>query len=315
MRIFLLAAALTLAGCVSLRDDIQSALRDQPSVELTETPFFPQEQYQCGPAALATLLTANGVAVSPDQLTPNVYTPGRRGSLQQDLIGATRAAGLLPYRIDPTLDALLDALQAGRPVLVLQNLGVGWWPQWHYAVVVGYDPAAKTLILRSGTDKRRQTRMKTFLNTWARSDFWGIVALQPNQVPAGVDRARYFRSIAAIESIGETRTALRFWTGASTRWPEDPVPMLGQGNAYLALGDFDRALSLFEALLASGHFRSVATNNLAYTKAQLGRFDEALGLLNRELVAPQDPDLETTLRETRREIQMLRQSKQAVEQR
>lgn len=37
--------------------------------ELTNTPFFPQQQYQCGPAALATALSAANIQVRPEQLT------------------------------------------------------------------------------------------------------------------------------------------------------------------------------------------------------------------------------------------------------
>ena len=33
---------------------------------------------------------------------------------------------------------------AGSPVLVLQQLGVGPWPAWHYAVVIGYDRTTAT---------------------------------------------------------------------------------------------------------------------------------------------------------------------------
>jgi len=34
--------------------------------ELREVPFFPQEEFQCGPAALATVLAASGVKVTPE---------------------------------------------------------------------------------------------------------------------------------------------------------------------------------------------------------------------------------------------------------
>ena len=43
-------------------------------VELTQTPFFPQQSHQCGPAALATALGASGVDVTPDDLVPQTYT-------------------------------------------------------------------------------------------------------------------------------------------------------------------------------------------------------------------------------------------------
>ena len=84
-RALLAAGLLLLAGCASRAPvllPITTQQGSEPRVELTDTPFFPQEAYQCGPAALATLLNANGVAVSPEQLVPQVYLPERRGSLQ-----------------------------------------------------------------------------------------------------------------------------------------------------------------------------------------------------------------------------------------
>lgn len=41
-------------------------------VELREVPFFPQEAYQCGPAALATMLGQRGLALTPGQLKDEV---------------------------------------------------------------------------------------------------------------------------------------------------------------------------------------------------------------------------------------------------
>src|SRR3569623_3188919 len=54
------------------------------AVELAAVPFFPQERYQCGPAALATVLASSGAAVTADELAPQVYLPARQGSLQPE---------------------------------------------------------------------------------------------------------------------------------------------------------------------------------------------------------------------------------------
>ena len=83
---------LWLAGCAAIgsREAILEGV-DPARVELESTPFFPQSDYQCGPAALATVLAADGVDVTADQLVSEVYLPGRRGSLQVELIAATRA--------------------------------------------------------------------------------------------------------------------------------------------------------------------------------------------------------------------------------
>ncbi|MGB5345137.1 MAG: PA2778 family cysteine peptidase, partial [Woeseia sp.] len=157
-------------------------------LELVDTPFFPQQAYQCGPAALMTVLTESGVDTSVEQLVDQVYLPARQGSLQSEILAASRAAERLPYVIDTSMSAIVAELAAGRPVLILQNLSVGWAPLWHYAVVVGVDPHNDEIVLRSGTDARRIMRTAVFLRTWRRSDYWGIVTLRPGELPARPDR-------------------------------------------------------------------------------------------------------------------------------
>ena len=119
-----LAAALSLFGCAG-----RAMLRDMTpppasaARELEATPFFPQVTHQCGPAALATVLGASGVETTPEALVDAVYVPGLHGSLQVELLAASRRAGRIPYPVGPALDALIAEIDAGRPVLVLQNLG------------------------------------------------------------------------------------------------------------------------------------------------------------------------------------------------
>src|SRR5688572_23044905 len=98
-RLIGLICLLSLTGCTtypSVRETLSAT--DVPSpqtkVELTTTPFFPQKTHQCGPAALASVLSAAGVAITPDELTNEVYLPARRGSLQLELLAATRRRGL-----------------------------------------------------------------------------------------------------------------------------------------------------------------------------------------------------------------------------
>jgi hypothetical protein len=197
-------------------------LRDyQSTIELADTPFFPQEDYQCGPAALATVLLDSGVDVDAGELIPKVYVPARHGSLQPEMLAASRAYDRIPYVIAPDFAALIAEVAAGRPVLVLQNLGVAAVPVWHYAVVIGYSADAGEMILRSGMDRRRITRAKLFARTWQRSGNWGMIALRPGELPASAEPARYLRAVAAVESIG------RFDLAAASL-PVGPQPLAGQ---------------------------------------------------------------------------------------
>ena len=98
---------IALAACASRQPVLPpSTPQDTDPVELSNTAFFPQDEYQCGPAALATVLHSAGVAAQPDALAKQVYLPARRGSLQPELAAATRRAARVPYLIPPNLQAL-----------------------------------------------------------------------------------------------------------------------------------------------------------------------------------------------------------------
>src|SRR5262245_38766964 len=191
-----------------------------PARDLEATPFFPQVTHQCGPAALATVLGASGVDTTPDALVPAVYVPGLHGSLQVELLAASRRAGRIAYVIEPTLGALVAEIDAGRPVLVLQNLGWTLVPRWHYAVVVGYSRVDDRIVLRSGRTERQAVSTAKFERSWARGGAWGIVMLAPGELPVHADPESYVAATAAFESANDGLAALPAWERAFEHWPE-----------------------------------------------------------------------------------------------
>jgi tetratricopeptide (TPR) repeat protein len=279
------AVLLLLPGCAT-RPTLPGS--GSPPLELTETPFFPQDAYQCGPAALATVLNSAGVAVQPDALVEQVYLPARQGSLQVELLAATRRAGRIPYRIDPELGALGAELAAGRPVLVLQNLGLGFLPVWHYAVVVGLDPIADEFILRSGTERRRHERAHAFLRSWQLADHWGFVALRPGQLPATVERTRYLEAVASAESHLPPQARREAYQAALARWPRDPVARFGLAYALHAAGDLANAEAAYRALIAERPRHVIALNNLAEVLATRGCHAQARQAASHALVMARD---------------------------
>lgn len=291
-----------LSGCASIPDSARELPETGARIELGNTPFHPQERYQCGPAALTTVLEASGVEVTLEEIVGKVYLPERKGSLQLELLAATRTSGRLPYVIDPSMDAILDELAAGRPVLVLQNLGVSAIPRWHYAVVVGIDTSRDRVILRSGTERRRETPIDLFLRTWSRSEFWGFVGLRPGELPANVDRERYFAAVVGLEQAGRPREAADAWRAALDQWPDDATALFGLGNSQLALGDTGAATRSYDKLIAANPGLVVARNNRAMALARERRFDAALEEIDRAIRLNDDDTLETLLEGTRTEI-------------
>lgn len=210
-------------------------------VELNDVPFFPQDAYQCGPAALATMLVQRDVEITPEQLVPRVYLPGRKGSLQLELVAAARAEGLLAYPLQPRIEDLLTELAAGNPVLVLQNLGSDWWPVWHFAVAVGYDLNAGTVLLRSGEDRRQVHGLRYFESTWARAKRWAVLTLPPDRLPATARASDWLRAASDLEQIGQARPAVQAYQSATRQWPEEGLAWFALGNSQYAGGDLAAA--------------------------------------------------------------------------
>ena len=289
------------AGCTTLQTDrIRATANAFPRpVELTTVPFFPQEEYQCGPAALATVLTWTGVNVTPAELAPQVYLPERQGSLQLELIGAARRHGRIPYVLQPQLESLLAEVTSGNPVLMLQNLSFWWYPKWHYAVVVGFDLKSDRLVLRSGREERHEVPFKVFERTWRRSDYWAMVVLSPERLPFTAEEIPYVRAVAPLERLSRwPETALAYAT-ALTRWPKSLAARMGLGNSRHALGDVRGAEEAFRQVTQDHPQAAVAFNNLAQALADQGRLPEAQAAAQRavELGGPQSETFRETLKQ------------------
>ncbi len=275
--------ALALAGCAtsSRMADYAATARLPAAVELDSTPFHPQVDQQCGPAALATVLGAAGHAASLEQLAHEIFLPGRKGSLQPELVAAIRSRGLLPYELERHPGELMAELAAGHPVLVLQKQGFGPWPAWHYAVVIGYDSRRGTFLLRSGTNARLELRAVAFDVTWRRADRWAIVALVPGQWPARPDVARYMRAAAALEAVGRLGPARTAYEAAIERWPNEPMPRLGLANVDASEARWSEAERGYAAVLALDPGSAAALNNRAEALARLGCVATARDVLAR----------------------------------
>ncbi|MCC5867757.1 MAG: PA2778 family cysteine peptidase [Gammaproteobacteria bacterium] len=253
-----------LGGCAA-GPELQ-LLREQGStVELTEVPFFAQDQYQCGPAALATVLVSDGVEVTPQQLVSQVYVPDRRGSLQAELLAATRSHGRVPYVMNHSLAPILEALHAGYPVLVLQNLGLDRWPIWHYAVLIGFDAEREEFLLRSGTTRRQRSTARSFLGSWDRAGRWSMVVVPANAPPAGADVLGWLQAVAPFESTGNLDTAIEGYEAAVARWPESGVAWTALGNVRYLQQAFAAAANAYERALTLSPELWVARNNLVQT--------------------------------------------------
>jgi hypothetical protein len=280
----LLAAVALLAGCATPQTRMLTAERPAVSrAELVEVPFFPQQEYQCGPAALATVMVAAGKPVTPEELAPQVFLPQRQGSLQVEMMAAPRRHGLVSLPLAPQLGDVLAEVAAGNPVVMLQNLALDWYPMWHYAVVVGYDLDRETIILRSGEERRLELPLATFERTWARGKHWAMLALPPHKLSQTVAPEAHVRAVVALEKAGFADAARSAYHAVLGKSPDNLTALLGAGNTAHALGDLAGSERAFR-LAAERHPDSdAALNNLAQVLADQGKLGEAEAVAQRAL--------------------------------
>ncbi len=234
---------------------------------LDAVPFYPQERYQCGPASLAMMLNSQGLQTDPEILKELVFIPGREGALQVEMVAAARAHGMLAYPLDGKLESLLTEISSGNPVLVMQNLRFDWWPQWHFAVVVGYDAKQRNLILHTDTRERERIALEAFANTWGRAENWSVVILPPDQVPATAKPLRFLQSAYDLETTGSTMAADIAYETAEATWPDQPAATMARGNLAWQLGRQSEAAGHFLRTVKLFPEFSEGWNNLAFALA------------------------------------------------
>ena len=244
-------------------------------VELTRVPFFTQGDDLCGPASISMVLNYRGMNLTPQKLEPLIYIPGKKGSLQTEMLAVTRRFGYIPYVIEPNLVALAKEVSAGNPVVILQNLGLSWYPKWHYAVVVGYDIDRDIFILRTGDTDRKEMSRHWFSRYWAGSDNWAMVVMPPNKLPATADEHNYVSSVAALERLGEWSQIATAYQTAVEAWPKSFIARLGLGTAYYHLHKLRLARDNYLFAVDLEPKSAVAHNNLAQTLLELGQVKQA----------------------------------------
>ncbi|WP_404345527.1 PA2778 family cysteine peptidase [Vreelandella venusta] len=239
-----------------------------PQTELTEVPFFAQTEYQCGPATLAMVLNHEGVEASVDELIPQVFLPERDGSVQPEMLATVRRYERLAIPIRGTMDALLTHLEAGDPVVVMQNLALPAFPMWHYAVAIGFDLPNETLTLRSGEIERHTLSFSRFDATWARSERWGFLVSEPGRLPEAVTARNALEAISAFEEQHGPVKALSSWQAFGERFPANPLGQFALGNALYAAEQPQAALDAFEAATQLDSAMGAAWLNLAILQLQ-----------------------------------------------
>ena len=159
------ACVLGLAACAG--HPTPSKIHGLPErVELNGVPAFRGDTYQGGPAALASMLSQQGIVITPGLLDKPLHLPGGEADLERNMQILAREYGMLVYPLDAKLTALLAQVAAGYPVMVRITEGSTLWAEPRYAVLVGFNQQNSTVLLRVARDRRRPVAFSDFESAW-----------------------------------------------------------------------------------------------------------------------------------------------------
>lgn len=135
-------------------------------------PFFPQEEYQCGPASLAGVLNFWGIKISPEDIAREIYSPAAKGTLNMDLFFYAQKKGLPAQQYQGSLEDIKKNISAGIPLIVQVDYGFLFYERIHFMVVVGYNNEG--IIANSGLEKNKFILLSSFLKSWKKSNYWTL---------------------------------------------------------------------------------------------------------------------------------------------
>lgn len=280
-----------LSGCQStpqadkLRQEGLASLPDSHTIQ--SVPFFPQEQFYCGPTTLSEVFGYYGESTSPEDIAPKLFIPNKEGSLQLEMVSATRQFGFLPYTERGTLTSIMSLVKDDIPVIVFQNLSIQLLPQWHYAVVIGFDSEKGTVTLHTGLTPNHEMSIELFERTWGRGNYWYLAPVPPKVTSSEMTPFTYVSAAYDMLKVGDKAQSLAFLETASQTWPSYWLSYFLIANYYLEHPDIEGnnklAITWFEKGYDVGQHQQAYVHNYIIALRKGNRLESANKVLKQAL--------------------------------
>jgi predicted double-glycine peptidase len=225
---------------------LPSAPGQAPSSELhlLNVPYLPQSEALCGGAAIAMIMRYWGATDVYAETFASLVDPAASGIHGGDLVAALRSRGYEAQSVAGTRHHIDSRLAARQPVVALIEDRPG---RFHYVVIVGW-AEGHVIVHDPARAPFRILDEKTFLNAWAASGNWTLIA-----TPSNADRRR---TVDAEAPLPDDRL--------SRRSPDQPCgDLMHEGIRLAGADNLTGARRLFELAAtmcpdAAGPWREMA---------------------------------------------------------
>lgn len=283
----ILAYSLLLGGCATSKiQDYRST--NEPTNKKLEVPFVAQGDNLCGPATLKMASEKYIPGTPLETYKKFAFAEKAGGTFKSDMLSTTRRLGLVPYRVS-NLKTMLSEIDQNRPVIVFQNLGLSWFPKWHYALLTGYDSQKNIVYLHSGFTAYDEMGFSLFVRTWKRGENWSYAILPSDIIPSYAEWEEVLDNATTFDNLKNIDVSRNIYSSMTKRWPNRFEPYLGLANIEYALNKKKSAISYIKKAIEIEPNHPALLYNLAVLYQETGQKKLAFQFKTKTLqVAPPD---------------------------
>jgi len=152
---------------------VSSLNSTQPSHVIKNVPFHPQEEFQCGPASLASVLNYWNINITPEEIASEIYSKSARGTLNMDMLFYAEKRGFKAKQYRGSFEDIKARIDSSHPLIVLVDEGFLVYQKNHFMVVIGY--GGEGVVAHSGREPQKFIPLKDFLRSWEKTKFWTLL--------------------------------------------------------------------------------------------------------------------------------------------
>jgi len=172
---------LVLTSCLApKRAVVLDEIRKDPfaGAFIADVPFFPQQDYMCGPASLASVTKYwNREKPDVDEIAATIYNKKLKGTLPMDMLLYARENGFDVEYYSGSMDDLREKLSVGFPLILFLNLGLKSYPMGHYVVALGYSDTVRAVIVHSGLEKETTMSYSELERVWSLTNYATLMVI------------------------------------------------------------------------------------------------------------------------------------------
>jgi ABC-type bacteriocin/lantibiotic exporter with double-glycine peptidase domain len=159
---------------------IEKANAIKPITVLSDVPFFRQNQYDCGPAALACVYNFLGVRQDPQEIANRVYSRKHKGSLNLQMLIDARQQGLVATMYSGSFEQIKQAIDNEIPLILMLSDEPEDEDSLHYVVVVGYEgDNLSAIVVHDGYESFKQYTRDMVERKWSATGYCTIEIRSP----------------------------------------------------------------------------------------------------------------------------------------